>query len=435
MTHPNFDSEIVLKYKSQLTLINSFFDGVDSATSYLIQYGKESDKDFGIRKELARLSNYTREAVETIVALIFRHPFDVSEIEPTPLFPLLDKINSKDNLDTFGMQMATNLSKDGITYLLVERGLISENASKAESDAVPPYFVNISRGSVRNFKQSGNEFTQFTYNETYEVENGYQFETKVQQRCYVMRDNVCYVEIWRDDELYKTLVNPLGYIPIVQVGNDLTPYFYDLAVINRNHFNLKNEQRYYARQCAYPQRLAWGLPTDSKGSIDLGVSNMIVFDDTPSNSGMEILELSGNSIEVLEKLIIKDEEDMKKYIVGLIESGVQKTATEASLINANNESTLSNIAMMIEDSVNRGLEIMADYQGLTNYTAKVKINTEFIDDTLTAEQIAQLKDLFINNAISLDKLLDALVDGNILTFKDEKERETMKESLVLNGNL
>jgi hypothetical protein len=335
------------------------------------------------------------------------------------------------DISTFSKDTLKNLTKDGITYIMVEKQAYDEVKTKADELKVRPYFVNIKRADVINFEtdNQGN-FLQFTYNELYSIKEGYKTTEYTQQRCYRFDDeNACIVEIWRDGELFSVETVELGFIPIVQIGNDLVPYIYDLAIQNKNHFNLKNEQRYYARMCAYPQRVTYMLDTQG-GSITLGANEAINFDSPKSEAGFEIIELNGKSVDVLEGLIVRDEEDMRKYIIGLIEGDIQRTAKEVSVTNAGNESTLQEYAKMLENGLNESLYIMGLYQGLT-ITDTVLVNREYSDEKLTAEQIRELKDLYVNSVISWDKLVEALIKGEVLEFEDESEIDVMKSQLVL----
>ena len=426
--NPNFISNEVAIHQSQLKLINSLYDGFDTAKDYIIQYTKESDKAFATRKELSRFSNYIRDAVTTTSNMVLRKPTDFSEILSSPLGVFLDTIDLKNKTDIFLSNLINNIAKDGYTYLLVEKQDYNDVVNGADETSKRPYLVNIQRSIVRNFKQNlDGSFRQFTFDEPYTIDEGYEEVTKVQQRCY-LEDGT--VEIWRDDKLFQQVQNGLRYIPVIKIGIEDISRFYDLAVINRNHLNLKSEQRYYARICASP------IPTtnmlNKDGDITIGVTDGINFDSPTSEASFQWVELSGKSNEILENLILKDEDDMKKFILSLTDGSNERTAKEVSLLNINNESTLNFYAGIVEDGLNKAFEIMAEYQGIKGFKAKCKVNRDFIDNRLTPEEISQYKDLYINGVISHDIFLNLLINGEILPFMDDSEIETMKVNLIQN---
>jgi len=429
---PNFQSDIVLKHKHQLQIIDDFYNGVDTAKNHLLKYATESDEVFKIRKELARLTNYTRESVETIGALIFRKNLNVSAFEKNQLYKYFDKIDLVNSFDVFAKDTLKNLSKDGITYILVEKQEYNDVVSKADESEARPYVINIKRRDVLNYElDTDGNFLQFTYNEIYTTKDGYKTTDYAQQRCYRYNDDgVCLVEIWREDKLFDVKEVEIGFIPIVQIGSDFTPYIYDLAVQNKNHFNLMNEQRDYVRQLAKPQRITYGLDTSGAGKIIVGVSDAINFDAPKSEAGMEIIELTGQSSAVIESLILKDEEDMKKFIIGLLESDVQRTAKEVSVANSTNNATLGEYATMLENGLNESLSIMGIYQGL-EIVDFVLVNREYADETLSGEQVRELKDLYLNGVISWDKLVESLVKGKVLEFNSTEDIEIMKNQVVM----
>jgi len=427
MNTPNFDSQEVLDYRDQLELTNSFYNGFDTSTDYIISFFNEDDDSFTARLKLARLTNYVRDAIETVRNMVLRKPTKYDELIDSALNPLLETIDMKNSIDTFSKEVLTNLAKDGYTYILVEKESYEDVASGADEINKRPYFINVKRSVVRNFKINSNgSFRQFTYDENYTIEDGYAEKLLVQQRCYLSDGTV---EIWRDGVLYSTMQNGLGFIPIIKLGNDDISKFYDLAVINRNHLNLKSEQRNYARIASAPIPVAYLL--NSEDTIKtIGVSNGINFNSTKSESGFEWVELSGSSNSIIESLIAKDESDMQKYLVSLVSNDIQRTAKEVSLLNANNEATLNHFATILEEGLNKAFYIMAQYQGINNFEAKLYINKDFIDNKLDASELNSYKEMYINNIIDWDTYINLLITGEVLEPMTDADIAKMKTNLV-----
>ena len=427
MNNPNFDSQEVLDYRHQLELTNSFYNGFDTSTDYIIPFFNEDKDSFATRLKLARLTNYVRDAVETVKNMVLRKPTKYDELIDSALSPFLETIDMKNNIDTFSKEVLTNLVKDGYTYILIEKESYEDVVSGADEINKRPYFINVKRSAVRNFKiNDDGSFKQFTYDENYTIEDGYKEKLLVQQRCYLADGTV---EIWRDGALYSTMQNGLGFIPIIKLGNDDISRFYDLAVINRNHLNLKSEQRNYARIASAPIPITYLLNSEDTVKT-IGVSNGINFDSTKSESGFEWVELGGSNNSILESLIAKDESDMQKYLVSLVSNDIQRTAKEVSLLNANNEATLNHYATILEDGLNKAFYIMALYQGINNFEAKLYINKDFIDNKLDATELNSYKEMYVNNIIDWDTYINILITGEVLEPMSDIDIAKMKTNLV-----
>jgi len=427
MNNPNFDSQEVLDYRHQLELTNSFYNGFDTSTDYIIPFFNEDKDSFATRLKLARLTNYVRDAVETVKNMVLRKPTKYDELIDSPLSVFLGTIDMKNNIDTFSKEVLTNLVKDGYTYILIEKKSYEDVERGVDEINKRPYFINVKRSVVRNFKiNDDGSFKQFTYDENYTIEDGYTEKILVQQRCYLADGTV---EIWRDGALYSTMQNGLGFIPIIKLGNDDISRFYDLAVINRNHLNLKSEQRNYARIASAPIPITYLLNSEDTVKT-IGVSNGINFDSTKSESGFEWVELGGSNNSILESLIAKDENDMQKYLVSLVSNDIQRTAKEVSLLNANNEATLNHYATILEDGLNKAFYIMALYQGINNFEAKLYINKDFIDNKLDAAELNSYKEMYINNIIDWDTYINILITGEVLEPMSDIDIAKMKTNLV-----
>jgi hypothetical protein len=193
--------------------------------------------------------------------------------------------------------------------------------------------------------------------------------------------------------------------------------------------NLKSEQRNYARIASAPIPVAYLL--NSEDTIKtIGVSNGINFNSTKSESGFEWVELSGSSNSIIESLIAKDESDMQKYLVSLVSNDIQRTAKEVSLLNANNEATLNHFATILEEGLNKAFYIMAQYQGINNFEAKLYINKDFIDNKLDASELNSYKEMYINNIIDWDTYINLLITGEVLEPMTDADIAKMKTNLV-----
>ena len=427
MDTPIFTSEEVLAHYAQVALVNDFYNGIDTANKHLKRYEVESTESYNTRIELSALNNYTKRAVNSIRDMITRKPIDDSELQSSVLSPFIETIDFSDNLVSFVNQLIINAAKDGFTFILVDKSPYDETIeTKADESGLRPYLVNITRSQVKNWKLNANgTYKVFTFDEFYTVENRYSSISKVQQRVY-LEDGT--IEIWRGKKLYETIENGLGYIPIIKIGIDDIPPFYDLAKINKRHFNQDSSGANYVRACGSPFTQAFMMSNQS-GAIKVGAMNGISFNESKSDAGIEWVELSGKNFEIIETVIKRDEETMRMYLAEIISNDTQKTATEVGMMNAGNESKLSYYAEIVEAGINKALTYMADYQGVANFDAKIYISRDFYNKTLTDAQIREYKGLFVDGVISWEKLTQLLIDGEVLSAMSDNEMITEKARL------
>lgn len=428
MNTPNFDCEEAQLYAEQLKIINDVYAGIDTAREYIAKYVREEDTEYSQRQSLATITNYTKKAVEGIRDIIFRKPIDLSEVESTPLNEFLESIDYTNNITEFCKELTVTIAKDGYAYILVEKGNYDDNIlTKADERNTRPFLVLLPRCRVRNWKVTHDgKYSMLTFDEAYIKQEGlFGDEMATRQRVYYADGRV---EVWQDDVKVNEYQNGLGYMPIIKVDKNKTPPFYDLAKININHMNLKSEQRNYARIAAAPIAQLF-MPENDTKVYTVGAGTGFKFSASKSEAGFEWAEISGQSNDMLNSLIEKDEADMRSYLTQLITSDVQRTAKEVSIENAGNESRVAHYANVIEDSINQALMIMADYQGIINYDPKIYINRDYVNKQLTEGQVREYKAMFAEGVISWEVLMQMLIDGEVLPQMNDKELETEKARL------
>ena len=432
MQHPVYTSLEVQSYQSQLEMVNDFYLGIDEAAEYLIQYTREDTDTFKKRLRMATLDNYVRRAVVSIRDIIFRKPINTSAVETTSFGDYLNKIDLQNNLTDFAKQLTINAAKDGFTFLLVEKEPYEDVATQADALTKRPYFVNITRDRVRNWLvDEFGTFEMITIDESYVESAGlYSRKIAIQQRVYF---NDGRVEIWRTKGKkyfkHQEIQTGLDFIPIVKIGRDDLPPFYDLAKLNANHMNLISEQRNYARIAAAPIPVMY-MPDNNEGKVvTVGVSDGISFSGPKRDAGFEWMELKGTNNTVLNELIDRDEANMRTYLSELLSTDTVKTAKEVGVLNTGNESRLGHYAEIVESGLNEGFRLMAIYQGDTSYDAQIGINRDYFDKRLTDAEVTAYKAMYAENVISWETLMQLLIDGEILPPMTEEEIATEKARL------
>jgi len=181
--------------------------------------------------------------------------------------------------------------------------------------------------------------------------------------------------------------------------------------------------------CANPIGVANMLNND--GKLKVGANRWLNFDAPKNEAGFGWSELSGANNVVIETLLDRRENDMKNYIAAITDGAANKTAKEIGLLNSNNESMLNDYATYLEQGFNRALEIMADYQGLTNFALKAELTkTGLAQKAINPAMYSVLEQVALQGAVYEDgvvKFVNAdgstqYHNGKALTLSDRVEQ-------------
>lgn len=405
---PNVENEEYTKYKLQVQKVDNVYNGSDTSEQYLERFVQEQDDAYEYRISNLTLLNFLKRTVNSSSNIINRKPLQIDGVV---------SLKEEEFLNKFSKEISTKVLKDGFTFIVVdsERALegVTSRADEIEL-GLAPYMYSVDRKDVPNW--SLNEeglFAHCTILETYEESNGYIIETKEQQR--VFRDNGT-VEIWRDNELFDEIETGMNFVPVVKVGVEDNPYMLDLAKLNLNHMNRRSELNRYLRIAATPMPIFYGLESDTEVIIGVDVATHF---RSKESGGFEWVEMSGQSTDLLQEDLKRLEQVMSETAVSLITSGGSqaKNSDQIQAEIAEDQSFLTSIAQHVEVGINTSLEILSLMGG---YQALVLVNRDYASTELTPQQIESNLALYREGVISLDALIDILVEGEIVPKDVEK---------------
>jgi len=233
--------------------------------------------------------------------------------------------------------------------------------------------------------------------------------------------------IWtfRDEELHEMKETGIDVIPIVKVGNDEKPPFYDMAKINITHMNRNSEVDNYTRVGGAAFLAVFG-DTGGDAPKTLGINKGLKFPST-MDSDVKWIEMEGTNYEMLQSRISYHEEQMNRISVSFTTEQKNKTATQVEKESMTGESKLTNYANELEEGINAALAMFDEYKTDGSFGENtIEVNKDFDSSILSTEMIKSYKEDYAQEIISYDKLIEILVAGEYFKEMDEKEKETEK---------
>jgi hypothetical protein len=217
-------------------------------------------------------------------------------------------------------------------------------------------------------------------------------------------------------------------VPIVRLTDSKTPSLLDQAKLNVSHMNRNSELDQYIRVASAPVPVTYKMTKDDGGITTIGVNDGIAFSSGKDEAGFEWVSLKAENTEAISNRIKDYEEAMLDIAITFASSSQVKTATQVETESTEDKGKLSNIAQIVEDGLNQALRLIEMFNESYKLTDEqiVIINRDFDSARLAPEQIAQLKDLYINEVISWETFITLLEKGEVLTIEDkEKEKASL----------
>jgi len=414
----DFKSDYEAK-KSIVELCNNVYSGSLTASAYLQQFTRENAKKFEERAKVSTLDNYVKRTVDSIANIIFRKPFDKSELD----FDIFKTIDLTRDINQFGKDILKSVVKDGYTFILVDAPTLSDNI-KTKADELRadfrPYFVHIERNNVVNWKmKTANSYEWVMIREFYSTYDG--FKEAVAEQYKVFYDSGL-VEVYRGDELFYKIETGLKEVPIVKIGVDDVPIVYDQAKLNISHMNRNSELDNYIRIASAPIPVSYMLPMDENSVVTIGINDGINFDAPKNEAGFEWVGLEAKNTQAIKERIADLETQMLNIAVTFATSSKVKTATQVETESTEDESKLVSIAQEVERGINKAIKLLSLYNPIYKTDKEVFINKDYDSNKLTPEQVNQNITLYREGIISLDTLWELLEAGEMLSIED-KDRE------------
>ncbi len=416
---PSAENPDYTLFKQDVLKSQNVYHGTKTSVQYLEKFAKETDESFKYRESNVTLTNFVKRTVNSSRNMIFRKPLEI-----------IGNVSKEDirTLNSLAEEVTVNVIRDGFTYIINDADIYDASVQTRADEitrGLEPYMYVVSRERVPNwsFNEDG-EYMHFTINETYTEVQGYIQEQKPQQR--IFKDDGT-VEIWRDGALYETIETSNQFVPVTKVGYEDLPYVYDLAKLNLNHMNRRSELNRYLRIAASPVPIIYGAG-DTATNITVGVDTALSFNNK-DEGGFEWGEMTGSATNLLQDDLVTLEKQMVETAVSMVsadKSNQIKTATQVSSEIAEDESTLANIASIVQLGMNSALRLLEEMGGPSLI---VHVNRDYTSNLLSPEQTNQYMSLYLQGVISHETLLELLVTGEVLDKELNIQQEITNASM------
>lgn len=285
------------------------------------------------------------------------------------------------------------------------------------------------------------------------------FETTCEQQWRVLRlyPDGCHVEIWvldkdKTDKDFKRISDtlllnsagkPVTYIPFTFTGpvnNDPSvdrPPLYDMAVLNIAHYRNSADYEEASFIAGQPTPYASGLTQEwvdnvLKGTVELGSRACVCL---PAGGQMGLVQAQANSMP--KEAMEAKERQMVALGAKLVEQlTVQRTATEASMEQASENSVLSTAAKNVAAAYTQCLQWAADLvdPSINKDEIEYELNTDFDIAKLSAQDQAQLVANWMAGAMGFEELRWNFKRSGIAYMDDEEVKTEAEENIAQNAS-
>ena len=412
---------------NQWSRIRDSFDGSDAIKSkgvdYLPKLSGQTSEQYNAYKLRAVYYNGIERTVKGLVGAVMR---------VDPIIDVPPKVEEWLQ-DITGTGISLN---DFISHMLSEQLLTGRQGVLIDRNEVRPYLTGYTTEQITNWLDD-TIVLQETYRKT-DPKDPYKSEYDIQYRELAIKDGVFVVSIWRKDkggwkivdELYPTMRGDgLEGIPFVSISGDgfnLEPSMsslLSLADMGLSLYRTSADLEHGRHFTALPTPYVTGIDVDSE--LTIGSGTAWILPDSSSKAGY--LEFSGQGLKALEVAMDEKRSMMASLGAQLLQS--QKSGVEASdtvRLRQNAEaSTLISTVKTVERAIQSALQVMAEWEGITG-DISIKLNTDFVDTKINAQDMTSLMGAWQSGAISHDTFLFNMKRGEILdpetSIEDEKDR-------------
>ena len=450
--HPVNDASLVSYHRPELlrimpeleltydcwTLLNSGGRG-ESKQKYLKQEPAEPKKAYQSRLERSTYTPIFRDAIQSYAGLLSR--FQLMDAPPSLL-------TAEKNIDLQGSSIQTFMNicdelalRDGGAFIMVDimPATGANNFFDQMNDGRLPYLISIKRSDVINWSvtyERGREvIQQATVRQLRSVPDGTGFGTTVEPIYYVLRPGI--VQMYRlvkesggggqkwSNQLVDEVQTSLPIVPIVWYGATTNRFaqgdipLSGLAELSIQHFQMRSDLIELLHKCAMPVPVRKGAsvgPDGKPAPLIIGPNTAIDLSGEPG-SGFEFAEPSGKSLERHQAEITHLEALMDRCSLNFLYGANIKTATEASLRASQVASSVSSLVRNKTSAFDMIMRLWAFYAGETaSITSEsgIAINDSLINKPLGASEMAQLVNLYKENLLSRQTVLDELQRGGVL---------------------
>ena len=382
---------------------------------YLPRWPMEDQQGYAFRLKTSTLYNAFSRTVNNMASKPFTEPVKWTDIDPI-VEAWFDNIDLQGhNLHTFAHTTFKQGLQDGLTHVLVEYPrTVKDGQSIAPTLAdernlgLRPYVVHINQSQILGWLSetvNGVEvLSQIRIMECVDVIDGEYGAKQIEQvrvltpgawQTFRKVESVDKDTNWA---LYEEGTNSLDFIPLKTYYANQTgfmaaePPLLDLADLNIKHWQSTSDQDSILHTARVPILAITGVTEDDK--IIIGGKSALML---PIGAEAKFVEHSGAAIEAGRNSILDLEAQMESMGAELlIAQPGDKSATEAALDTAQEQSQLASMAASLEDFLDEVVDVMAKWANLPDQG-----DIDVFDDFSSIGVNAQTVQPFVTSLVTL----------------------------------
>jgi hypothetical protein len=205
-------------------------------------------------------------------------------------------------------------------------------------------------------------------------------------------------------------VTPLG-----QTSRIEKPPMLGLVNLSLEHFRLSADYAHSLHWTALPTLYITGAD-DNNDPISLGGANAIILKNPAAKVGFA--EFTGSGLSSLERAIEANEKKMASLGAAILGAELrrQETAEAARIRHGGETSLLVATVTAVQASLQASLECAAEWV-FSSGEVKIELNNDFISTRLDPQTLLGLVQAFQAGALTIESLLQAMQDGDLLPQK------------------
>lgn len=450
--NPSTQHEDYADYSPKWDKCSDAIEGEDAVheagEEYLPKLSGQSKTDYEAYVKRAPFYNATARTIDGLVGLLFRK--DPMLEAPAAMQDLIDDMTLTNcDFNEFAEGITREIVGIGRMGVLVEypqvatAGMTQAQASQLN---LRPYCTTYDADCIINWReQRVNNIMQPTMVALSEEVTVYANEFEAvevdQIRALLLIDGVYLQRVYQQDNKKEwvqvgddiiPLMNnaALNYIPFVCFnanGNTLgigKPPLMDLVNLNLSHYRTTADLEHGCHFTGLPTAIVSGYQAETGEKLSIGSSSAWIFPDPAAKASY--LEFTGQGLGALENRLAAKEAGMAA--IGARMLAQEKSSAEASqtvrMRHMGESAVLSSIGGMVSAGLTRVLAIMAQWSGVSD-AVKVDLNNDFVDVSLSAQELTAMVGAWQAGAMSLDTLLYNFKQGEYIaddvTIEDEKD--------------
>lgn len=455
VSHPTDDPTLVSYIRPELRAllfelerVNDCFTllrGHKCKAKYLHQEPGEPDVAYESRLSRSTYTPTFRDAIRAFAGLLGN--YQESEL-PTTLEDNLE------NVDMMGSSLAKFLNdldqlvlRDGGAAVLVEmppEQVELSSALEEMEEGRRPYLVHVERQNIINWRTTmsgGREIVEQAVIRTLE-------ERESEEGAYGTHLEPVYVHLtpgyfakyelrrgagdskWQQVKIAEGETT-LPIVPLVWMGATGSKFgvgsipLVGLADLSIQHYQLRSDLAELLHKCAMPVPVRKGAPTDAHGrpqALTIGPNTAI---DLPNEGDFSFAEPTGSSLQRHQEEITHVEGLMDRSSLSFMYGqGGNRTATEAALQGSQIQAQVKTLIENKESAVDMIVRMWANYTAeKVSGESGIEVSDSLIQRPLEAPEVQSYLNLFGENAISHQTLLEELQRGHALSQEIDIEEE------------